>query len=50
MPIFIAALLVIPVIVIEQAHVSHGVKTFGSVLNCAHTLAEATELDVVRRA
>ena len=32
-PIFVAALLVIPVIVIEQAHVSHGVKTLGVILN-----------------
>ncbi len=46
-PIFIAALLVIPVIVIEQAHVSHGVKTFGAALNWVIWAAFAAELIVM---
>jgi len=46
-PIFIAALLVIPVIVIEQAHVSHGIKTFGNALNWVIWAAFATELVVM---
>lgn len=46
-PIFVAALLVIPVIVIEQAHVSHGIKTFGAALNWAIWVAFATELVVM---
>jgi len=46
-PIFVAALLVIPVIVIEQTHVGHGVKTFGDVLNWAIWVAFATELVVM---
>jgi voltage-gated potassium channel len=46
-PIFIAALLVIPVIVIEQAHVSHGIKTFGATLNWVIWAAFATELVVM---
>ena len=46
-PIFVAALLVIPVIVIEQVHVSHGVKTFGSALNWVIWTAFAIELVVM---
>jgi voltage-gated potassium channel len=46
-PIFVAALLVIPVIVIEQAHVSHGVKVFGDALNWVIWAAFATELVVM---
>jgi voltage-gated potassium channel len=46
-PIFVAALLVIPVIVIEQAHVSHGVKTLGEILNWLIWAAFATELVVM---
>lgn len=46
-PIFIAALLVIPVIVIEQVHVGHSAKTFGSVLNWVIWIAFAVELVVM---
>jgi voltage-gated potassium channel len=46
-PIFVAALLVIPVIVIEQAHVSHGIKTLGVILNWLIWAAFATELVVM---
>ena len=46
-PIFVAALLVIPVIVIEQVHVNHSVKTFGTVLNWVIWVAFATELVVM---
>jgi voltage-gated potassium channel len=43
-PIFIAALLVIPVIVIEQVDVGHAAKTFGTALNWLIWGAFATEL------
>jgi len=46
-PMFVAALLVIPVIVIEQAHVSHDFKTFGGALNWVIWVAFATELVVM---
>jgi len=46
-PIFIAALLVIPVIVIEQVHVRHAIKTFGGVLNWVIWVAFLTELAVM---
>jgi len=46
-PIFIAALLVIPVIVIEQAHVSHEIKILGAILNWLIWVAFATELVVM---
>ncbi len=46
-PILVAALLVIPVIVIEHASVSGGWKLFGSVLNWAVWLAFAVELVVL---
>jgi voltage-gated potassium channel len=43
-PIFVAALLVIPVIVIEQANVGHGWKLAGHVLNWVVWAAFAVEL------
>jgi voltage-gated potassium channel len=43
-PMFIAAVLVIPVVVLEATHVSHGWKTAGTVLNWLIWLAFATEL------
>jgi voltage-gated potassium channel len=43
-PMFVAALLVIPVVVLEATHVSHGWKTVGSVLNWLIWLAFAFEL------
>jgi voltage-gated potassium channel len=46
-PILIAALLVIPVIVIEQTDVSHGWKLFGTILNWAIWGAFATEVVVM---
>jgi voltage-gated potassium channel len=46
-PILIAALLVIPVIVIEQTDVSHGWKTFGMILNWAIWAAFAAEVVVM---
>ena len=47
LPILVAALLVIPVIVIEQAHVGHEVKLFGEALNWLIWVAFATELVVM---
>jgi voltage-gated potassium channel len=46
-PIFIAALLVIPVIVIEQVRVGHAVKVFGGVLNWLIWVAFAAEVIVM---
>jgi voltage-gated potassium channel len=46
-PMFLAALLVIPVIVIEQAHTSHTVKLVGQSLNWVIWLAFAVELAVM---
>lgn len=46
-PIFVAALLVIPVIVIEQVNASHGIKTFGATLNWVIWVAFASELVVM---
>lgn len=46
-PIFIAALLVIPVIVIEQAHVNHTVKMLAAALNWVIWVAFAVELVVM---
>jgi len=43
-PILVAALLVIPVIVIEESNVSHGWKTFGSILNWVIWIAFAVEV------
>jgi voltage-gated potassium channel len=45
--VMIAALAVIPVIVIEQSHFSHGWKAFGSVLNWVVWLAFAVEFVVL---
>jgi voltage-gated potassium channel len=46
-PILIAALLVIPVIVIEQSNVGHGWKTFAAILNWVIWIAFAVELVVM---
>ena len=47
MPIFFAALLVIPVIVIEQVHASHSIKAVGTALNWVIWVAFAIELIVM---
>jgi len=46
-PIFVAALLVIPVVVIENSSASHGWRTFGGALNWAIWSAFALELIVM---
>jgi voltage-gated potassium channel len=46
-PIFVAALLVIPVVVIEASSASHGWKTFGQTLNWVIWAAFALELIVM---
>jgi voltage-gated potassium channel len=46
-PMFVVALLVIPVVVIEQTNAGHSVKVFGSVLNWVIWIAFAIELVVM---
>src|SRR4051794_19852281 len=46
-PIFVAALLLIPVVVIDETHVGHAFKVFGDVLNWTIWLAFAGELVVM---
>jgi voltage-gated potassium channel len=46
-PVLIAAILVIPVIVIEESHVSEGWKTFGEILNWTIWVAFAAEVFVM---